>query len=390
MQNEEWIKEELRKLDSSDLLRKLYPCLPYEGEIAIDGDSLINFSSNNYLNLSQEESVIKSAQQHLEKYGTGSQASRLITGTFPIHEDLEKRLAEFKNKEAALIFGSGFLTNVGVISALASRDDTVFADKLCHASIMDGIILSRAQLKRFKHNNVDHLEELLNSYSGKGKKIVITESVFSMDGDIAPLKDICNIAQKYNAVVIVDEAHSTGIFGNCGNGLVNELGMKDSVNITMGTFSKAFGSYGGYVACSKDMKSYLVNKARSFIYTTSLPPAVIGSVIGALEYLQSHRELGKELLAKSDRFKSMLAEAGLNVGNSGSQIIPVIVGENDKALSFANLLKERGIKVNAIRPPTVPAGTARLRFSITRKHSEDQLKKSFEIIADTAKELGVI
>lgn len=390
MENEEWIKDELTKLDSSNLLRKLYSCSPFGGDIAIDGDSLINFSSNNYLNLSEEKSVIDTAQKYLNKYGTGSQASRLITGTFPIHEELEKSLAEYKCSEAALIFGSGFLTNIGVISALASRDDTIFADKLCHASIMDGIILSRANLKRFKHNSAEQLDELLKNYEGKGKKIVVTESVFSMDGDIAPLKDICDVANRHGAIIIVDEAHSTGIFGKCGNGLINELGLKDSVNITMGTFSKAFGSYGGYVVCSKDMRSYLINKARSFIYTTSLPPAVIGSIVGALNFLKANCEIGDELLIKSFEFRKMLSEAGLNLGNSESQIIPLIVGENDKALSFANLLKERGIKVNAIRPPTVPKDTARLRFSITRKHSREQLKRTFEIVVDSAKELGVI
>lgn len=390
MHNEDWIKSELKKLDNSNLLRKLYTCLPCGEEIAIDGDSLINFSSNNYLNLSQEKSVIESAETYLKKYGTGSQASRLITGTFPIHEELEYKLAEFKGTEAALIFGSGFLTNIGVISALASRDDTVFADKLCHASIMDGIVLSRAKLKRFKHNDTSHLKELLQGHSFGGKKIIVTESVFSMDGDIAPLKEICDLAKQYNALIIVDEAHSTGIFGSSGNGLVNELGLKDSVNITMGTFSKAFGSYGGYVACSSNMKTYLVNKARSFIYTTSLPPAVIGSVMGALTYLLENVEIGNELLKKSLKFKKMLESAGLNTGESSSQIIPVIIGENDKALSFANLLKKRGIKVNAIRPPTVPEGTARLRFSITRAISEEQLKMSYEKIVDTAKELGVL
>lgn len=390
MQNEEWIKEELKKLDSSDLLRKLSVSSPFNGEIEIAGNYLINFSSNNYLNLSQEQAVIDSAKRFLKKYGTGSQASRLITGTFPIHEELEHKLAEFKGAETTLIFGSGFLTNIGTISALASRDDTIFADKLCHASIMDGIVLSRAKLKRYKHNNVSHLEELLKSHDCKGKKIVITESVFSMDGDISPLKEICELSNKYDAIVIIDEAHSTGIFGSSGRGLVDELGLKKQVNITMGTFSKAFGSYGGYVSCSKDMKSYLVNRARSFIYTTSLPPSVIGAVGGALDFLQINNDLGKKLLGKSKQFRDLLKDAGLNTGDSSSQIIPIIVGDNDKTLSFANLLQERGIKVNAIRPPTVPEGTARLRFSVTRAHSVEQLKKCYEIIVDTAKDLGVL
>lgn len=390
MQNEDWISKELIKLDSSDLLRKMQASKPNGNKIEIDGNSLINFSSNNYLNLSEELSIIKSSQEYLKKYGTGSQASRLITGTFPIHEELERKLSEFKKSESALIFGSGFLTNVGVISAIASRSDTVFADKLCHASIMDGIVLSRAKLKRFKHNDISDLRKLLKSHKTQGKKIIITESVFSMDGDIAPLREICEIANEYDAVIIIDEAHSTGIFGPSGCGLVNELGLKNCVNITMGTFSKAFGSYGGYVACSKEMKSYLVNKARSFIYTTSLPPSVIGAISEAIEYLMNNSDLGVDLLEKANYFRDLLKNAGLNTGESKSQIIPIIVGDNDKAISFSNLLQQRGIKVNAIRPPTVPKGTARLRFSVTRSHSFDQLKKTFEIVVDSAKELGVL
>lgn len=390
MKNEEWIREELNNLKESDLLREAQCCEPSGGEISIGGKIYINFSSNNYLNLSNESSIIKRSRDALEKYGTGSQASRLITGTFPIHEELESKLASFKGSESALVFGSGFLTNVGVVSALASRSDTIYADRLCHASIMDGIVLSRAKLKRFNHNDTSNLEDQIKSDKSAGKKIIITESVFSMDGDVAPLKEICYIAKRYNALMIVDEAHSTGIFGSLGSGLVSELNLKDSVNITMGTFSKAFGSYGGYVACSREMKNYLINKARSFVYTTSLPPAVIGSVLGTLDYLKENHDVGKSLLKNSQIFRELLQDSGLKTGDSKSQIIPVIVGDNSKAITFSKKLFENGIKVNAIRPPTVPEGTARLRFSITRAHSLEMLKDSANKIIAIAKELGII
>jgi 8-amino-7-oxononanoate synthase len=313
----------------------------------------------------------------------------LVTGTLPIHEQLERRLADFKGYSAALVFGSGYLVNAGVISSLVNRHDTVFADKLVHASLIDAITLSRARLARFCHNDIPHLEELLRK-NATGRKLIVTESVFSMDGDLAPLPEIAAVASKYDAMLMIDEAHATGVFGPFGSGLIRQHRIESFVNVSMGTLSKALGSYGGFVACSINMRSFFVNRARSLIYTTALPPSVIASSIAALDVLQTSPELGAELLKRAELFRRKLKTAGLDTLQSASHIIPVLVGENAKALAFAERLRLFGILAIAIRPPTVPPGSARLRLSITLDHSDNDLARAAEILIAAAKAEGVI
>ncbi|MDD4870690.1 MAG: 8-amino-7-oxononanoate synthase [Kiritimatiellae bacterium] len=390
MHSEEWISSILKELESQSLDRHLIVRPEAGGKIHIDGKVILNFSSNDYLNLANHPVVVESSIDYVKKYGCGATASRLMSGTLSCHKELEKALAELKCYPAALVFGSGWLANAGTIPVLVERDDHIFADKLVHASIIDAIIMSRANFHRFNHNDAGHLAVLMNKCPAKGRRLVVTESVFSMDGDIAPLRQIADIAVKYNAMIMVDEAHSTGIFGSNGSGLVRELNLESLVNISMGTLSKALGGYGGFIACSESIKEVMINKARTFIYTTALPPAVIGSALGSLKVLKTNPELGKTLLNNARFFRERLNEAGLKTGSSESQIIPVMVGNPAKTLELSRELAGKNILAVAIRPPTVPAETARLRLSVTLAHTQEDMTRAATVIAECAREKGII
>lgn len=386
MRSEAWLQAELDTLDEQHLRRGL-EVYPQAGGVIHDcGRRMLNFSSNDYLDLARRPAVVERARRALTEYGCGAGASRLVSGSQPLHAELEGAVAAHKGYPACLVFGSGFLTNVGVIPALVGRNDTVFADKLVHASLIDAIVLSRAKLVRFRHNDSEHLAaQLAKDNAGKGRRLIVTESVFSMDGDIAPLAEIAASAGRHGALLMVDEAHASGVFGPHGAGLVREHGLADRVNLSMGTFSKALGNYGGFVACSETMREWLVNRARSFIYTTALPPAVIGGCLGALEALDNEPELGDELRQRSDFFRGLLQARGFDTGRSASQIIPVMVGESARALELAGRLKEHGVIAVAIRPPTVPRGTARLRLSVTLAHTREDLEQTADLLADIAR-----
>jgi 8-amino-7-oxononanoate synthase len=383
MRSEAWIDEEIAHLRAKSLERRLSVFSEAGGKIQIGGRTFLNFSSNDYLGLARHPEAISASRRYLESYGCGATASRLVTGTLDPHDQLERTIAAFKGYPQALVFGSGFLANAGIITSLAGRGDHVFVDKLAHASMIDGIVLSRANFKRFHHNDPDHLKTLLKQCPAGGRKLVVTESVFSMDGDIAPLAEIVSTAVESGAMVMVDEAHATGVFGPGGSGLIREHGLEDKINVSMGTLSKALGGYGGFIACSSALRELLVNRARSFIYTTGLPPAVMGSALGALAVIQKTGNKGVELLRRAATFRKRLQEAGLDTLNSASQIVPVLIGENARTLVVAQRLKSKGILAVAIRPPTVPEGTARLRLSVTLDHTDDDLERAAEeIIAE--------
>ncbi len=351
------------------------------GKMVIDGKEVLNFSSNDYLDLARHRHVMDCAREALDQYGVGSTASRLVTGTLPIHEELEARIAKEKGYPSALVFGAGYMANAGTIPVIAGRDDLIFADKLVHASMIDACKLSGAKLVRFAHNDTSALEQRLEQHAGaKGRKLIITESVFSMDGDIAPLPEIAALAEKHDAMLMVDEAHSTGTFGPNGAGLIREHGLEKSVTISMGTMSKAMAGFGGFVACTENLRKLLVNSARAFIYTTAPPPAVIGAALGALDVLEASPNLGNILQANADHFRSLLHDAGLDTLQSRSQIIPIVIGDNEKAVAVSQKLREEGIIAAAIRPPTVPAGSARLRISITLAHHVDDLERAAKLI----------
>ncbi|MDZ8118069.1 8-amino-7-oxononanoate synthase [Pontiella agarivorans] len=381
-----WIQQQLDIFAKQGLERRARVFPQAGGLIRIDGTEMLNFSSNDYLDLARHPHVTDRARQALDEFGSGTTASRLVSGTLPIHEELENRLAKEKGYESALVFGSGYMANAGTIPVLAGRDDLIFADKLVHASMIDACKLSGAKLVRWTHNEVQALEKRLEQYeSSKGRKLIITESVFSMDGDIAPLKEIAALAEKHGAMLMIDEAHSTGTFGPNGAGLVRELGLENAVTVSMGTMSKAMAGFGGYVACSSNLRKLLVHSSRAFIYTTAPPPAVIGAALGALEVFEASPRLGNILQANADYFRSLLHDAGLDTLDSRSQIIPVIIGDNEKALAVSQKLREENIICAAIRPPTVPTGTARLRISITLAHLVDDLERAAKAIIKTIK-----
>jgi len=376
-------------LSKRHLDRHVQAYLEAGGKIRIGDRTYLNFSSNDYLNLARHPDVVAKAAEALRAAGCGATASRLLTGTLTWHDELEQKLARYKGYPCALLFGSGFLANVGTIPALMGRNDYVFADKLVHASIVDAIMLSRAKLYRFRHNDVEHLEQLLKKSETSGRRLIVTESVFSMDGDLAPLQDIAHVAQRHGAMVMVDEAHATGVFGPRGGGLVREWELEPMINIGLGTLSKAFGGYGGFVACSESMRAFLINHARSFIYSTALPPSVVGAALGAMQVIEESCDLGAQLLKNVAVFRNRLQEAGLNTGNSASQIIPIMVGKNSKALAISEKLREQGIIGVAIRPPTVPQGTARIRLSVTLAHTREDLEHVGQVIIATAQGEGL-
>lgn len=367
---------------------------PRFGSKAEDSQCRFNLSSNDYLNLATDSRLIASAQSAVEQYGVGVASSRLVSGNTQAHDELENVLAEYLNRESSVVFGAGYLANLSLLSTLISRNDFVVADKFIHASLIDGIKLCGAKLQRFHHNDLNHLKNILVEASKARKPdqrgFLVVESVYSMDGDVAPLVELAELANQYELCLIVDEAHALGVFGNCGIGLSEELGISADVQVVTGTLSKSFGSYGGFVGVDENVKRYIVNKARPLIYNTALAPALMVAGIKAIEIVRTEKTLGTELLKRAEFFRTCLIKKGfIGLEKSVSQIIPLVVGDNHKALALAEKLNAEGLFVTAIRSPTVPEGTARLRLSVTLAHSENDLEEIAEIIAKVGNELGI-
>lgn len=371
---------EMRK--KSGMLRSLENVsMRRQGRVTIGGVEYEDFSSNDYLGLSRHPRIIEAAADALTRYGTGSSASRLMGGGFDIHHELEEKTAAFKDKEAALVFNSGYQANVGIMSALCGRGDAVFCDRLSHASIIDGILLSGARMFRFNHNDVSHLDDLLKRERPKFKKALIaTETVFSMDGDLPDLKVLVDVKEKFGCGLFVDEAHATGIFGPDGAGIVSEYAVAENVEFIMGTFGKALGSFGSYLAASKKVIDYMVNMCRSFIYSTALPPPVIAANSVAIDIIKEEPHRRRELLESADFMRNGLKKGGFEARGS-SQIIPVILGGTSETVEIARQLKGIGYWAKPVRPPTVPEGEARLRFSITYDHKRHTLQRLLDDIS---------
>jgi 8-amino-7-oxononanoate synthase len=380
------IEKFLAQREEDGLLRILRPAdLRGGGKIHFGGKKFFDFSSNDYLGLSNHPRLREAAEKAIENLGVSASASRLLSGDLKIFHKLEEKVAKFKGKEAALVFNSGFQANVGAISALYGRGDAIFCDRLSHASIIDGITLSGAKLFRFKHNDLEHLKSLLKKNADKFKNnLIATETIFSMDGDKCPLKELVEIKNKFGCRLLVDEAHATGIFGISGGGIVEQEGLSLDVDLIMGTFSKALGSFGAYLACDEKIKQYLINTCRSFIYSTALPPAVIAAGIEALNIIRDEPQRRQTLLANVDYFREKLQTAGLDVRGS-SQIIPLIIGDAEKAVEISELLRRNGYWVLPIRPPTVPANESRLRFSLSFDHDKKVLQKLAQRIIEILK-----
>ncbi|MGG1482294.1 8-amino-7-oxononanoate synthase [Bacillus smithii] len=388
---EKQMKEELRHIEDKKQKRHLYSIDFLKNSYVLkDGRRLLNFSSNNYLGLAGDDRLIQASVRAAQQYGAGSTASRLMVGNYSLYEKVESELAKWKGTKAALIFNSGYAANVGIISALVGRHDIVFSDKWNHASIIDGTILSRAEMKRYQHQDLDHLESLLKKAPVHKKKLIVTDSVFSMDGDIAPLKGLVELKEKYGAILMVDEAHSSGIYGERGEGLLQLLGIEQQVDVQMGTFSKALGSFGAYVTGKQWIIDYFINKVRSFIFTTALPPAALGSILAAISIVQQETIRRKKLQENSYYFRKKLYEIGFDIGTSETQIVPIMIGSNELTVLFSKKLEEKGVAAVAIRPPTVPEGTARIRFSLMSTFTKEELDWTLEQVAAVGKELGVI
>lgn len=367
--NEAWMRHSLKQREERSRLRSLaHADLLPGGRIRMDGLELLNLSSNDYLGCA--------GRFRAEPLGVGAGASRLVSGNHEGLRELEHELAEMHGTEDCLVFGSGFLANVGVISCIMGKGDVIFSDKLNHASIVDGALLSRAKYVRFRHGDMDHLRELLERHSDHRRKLIVTDAIFSMDGDRAPLIEMVELKNRYGAMLMVDEAHSGGVLGPGGAGLSAELGVSDQVEVHMGTLSKAFGCYGAYVCGSATLKSFLINHSRSVIYSTALPPVAAEAARNAVEWVRSADDAREALERKSRRFREELRQSGLDCGESVSQIVPVIIGSDDDAMTVSTRIRKDGIAAVAIRPPTVPEGRARIRFSLSADHRDDQLAKA--------------
>ena len=385
------LAQELEKLTSQDLRRSLTrveEALP-GGRVRVDGRVLLNLSSNDYLGLSQEPRLIAAAREAAARWGVGAGASRLVVGHLALHEEVEARLAEFKGTEAAVIFSTGYMANLGTISALVGPGDTVFCDRLNHASIYDGIKLSGANLARFPHRDLDRLEALLQK-ADAGRRLIVTDSVFSVDGDLASLKDLVELKDRYGACLMVDEAHATGVLGHRGAGLAAALGLTQRVEVHMGTLSKAMGTLGGFVAGDRRLIDFLHNRARSFIYSTALPPPVLGAIAVALDIVTQEPERRRYLLTEAERFRHTLTQAGFDILGSETQIVPVLAGDNARTLRLAAQLRQRGLMAVALRPPTVPPGRSRVRFSLSAAHTSEDLAEARQAILEVGREMELI
>jgi len=407
-----YLSQKIEKLKTQNLYRSLKTIDSDQGpEVIFQGEKYLNFSSNNYLGLANHPLLIEASIKATKEFGTGSGASRLITGSMSLHEELEKKIAAFKGVEAALVFNSGYHANLGIIPALMGQDDVVFSDELNHASLIDGTRLAKAKTHVYRHNDVGHLEELMRDlpppappYKGgetpplcKGRlggvdheqRLILTDSVFSMDGDLCPLPEIIKLAEKYNAWVLVDEAHATGVFGERGRGVVehSKIDSNHPRLIQMGTLGKALGSFGAYVCGPKELIDFLINRSRTFIYTTALPPSVLAASLAAIDLISEDGSLKNQLWENVEYFKNGLEKILASRGTAccaptDSPIIPIIIGDTAKTMDVANKLFEKGIWATGIRPPTVPEGTSRIRLTLMATHTKEHLDRCLNVIAD--------
>jgi glycine C-acetyltransferase len=387
----QFLADELDQMRRQGLFRPLRVLdTAQDTEVVVDGKRVLNLSSNNYLGLTTHPRLKTAMIEATEKWGAGSGAVRTIAGTMTVHEDLERRLAEFKHTEASLVLQSGFTANLGVLQSLVKEGDVIISDELNHASIIDGIRLSKAERSIFKHRDMDDLERHLEKHREKRVKLVVTDGVFSMDGDIAPLPAIVERAERFGALVMVDDAHASGVLGKNGRGSVNHFGLDGRVDLQMGTLSKAIGVLGGYVAGPQAVRDYLTQRARPFLFSTSHPPGVAAACIAAIDVLLAEPERIDQLWKNTARFKAGLKGLGFETGASETPITPVIVGKGALAMDFSDRLFKLGVFAQGIGFPTVAEGRARIRTIVTSVHTDAQLDRALEAFASVGKELGVI
>jgi 8-amino-7-oxononanoate synthase len=384
----EFIQSELGRLKQQGLYRKLRRVDGEQGvTLILDGQEVLNFCSNNYLGLANHPALRQAAKEAIDRYGCGSGASRLISGNMTLHEELEAKIAALKGTEAALVFNSGFQANVGLLSSLVGERDVIFSDALNHASVIDGCRLSRAQIVVYPHSDLSRLEDGLKKAPVKSRKLIVTETLFSMDGDEAPLAEIVDLADRYEAMLMVDEAHATGVFGPNGAGVVAKLGLGERVLLQMGTLGKALGGFGAYVAGSNALRDLLINRCRSFIFTTSLPPTVLAMAIAAIDLSIKEPQRRLALWHNCRALKEGLKRMDFSLGQSESQILPLIIGEAQECIAFSERLLDKGIFVQGIRPPTVPEGTSRLRITLMATHTHEHLHRALKALEEVRDEM---
>jgi len=356
----------------------------------VDGRATVNLSSNNYLGLTTHPRLREKAIDAVERFGVGTGSVRTIAGTMAMHIELERRLAEFKQTEAVVVFQSGFTANAGTVSAVLSKEDVIISDALNHASIIDGCRLSRAAIKVFPHKDVDAARDILRDLMPGQHKLLITDGVFSMDGDLGPLPALCNLAEEYGAIMMVDDAHASGVFGRNGRGTVDHFGMHGRVDVQVGTLSKAIGALGGYVAGSRALIEFLHHRARPFLFSTSHPPAVVATCMAAIDLLLEEPQIIDRLWDNTRFFKAGLVALGFNTGISESPITPVIVGDGARAMKLSDRLFEEGVFAQGIAFPTVARDAARVRTIVTATHTKDELQFALDVFAKVGRELGII
>ena len=382
--------QKISRIRQAGLYRQMKVChSPQGARVKAGNREVLMLSSNSYLGLCTDTRLKEAARKAVEMYGTGAGGSRLISGTSPIHRELEAQVAFFKGTEDALIFSSGYMANAGVISSVADKNWVIYSDRLNHASIIDGCRLSGAQTVVYEHGDVNDLENKIRRYPSK-QGLIVTDALFSVDGDLAPLPALVATARRHGLLLMVDEAHATGVLGKNGGGAAELFGIKDGIDISTGTFSKALASEGGFVAGSAALIDYLINTARSFIFSTAMPPAGAAVSLAALDIVRTEPQRRSTLMERAAWLRDSLGRAGFDVANHPTQIVSLILGEPRTATTFSDRLMERGIFVAAIRPPTVPAGTSRLRISLMATHTRDDLEFAVSEITAVGRELGVI
>ncbi|HWE33574.1 MAG TPA: 8-amino-7-oxononanoate synthase [Solirubrobacteraceae bacterium] len=383
------IEARLEELKATGLYRRTRLISGPQGpHVLLDGKPVLLLCSNNYLGLADHPRVRKAAADAAMRWGVGAGASRLVSGTMMIHRRLEERLAAFKRRESALLFGSGYLANIGVISALTRPGEIVFSDALNHASIIDGCRLSRSEVFVYEHGDLDHLAWGIQQAEGRGA-LIVTDGVFSMDGDVAPLVELVELARRHRLRLVVDDAHGTGVLGPHGRGSCAEAGVDQEVDVIVGTLGKALGSYGAFAACDRELARYLVNAARTFIFSTAPPPPAVAGAIAALDELERRPERVRKLATNARALRDALEREGFDMRGSRTQIVPLIVGDPRIAMELCEAALERGVFAQAIRPPTVPPTTSRLRLAVMASHREEELRAAARTLATLARAKGV-
>ena len=381
-------EQELSKRAEMGLLREEMTVHSLQGpRVALSGHGeAIVLCSNNYLGLAEHPEIRRAACEALERYGLGTGASRLVSGTMELHKELERRIASFKGTEDAIVFNSGYAANTGIIPALAGEGDVIFSDELNHASIIDGCRLSRAGVVVYRHGDIEHLGSLLKEHRAAGRRLIVSDGVFSMDGDIAPLPELADIAERHDAMLMIDDAHATGVLGKNGRGTAEHFGLSGRVPVQMGTLGKALGSFGAYAAGDRGLIAWLRNTARSYIFSTALPPALCAASVVALELVDREAWRRDRLWRNRARLTDGLSALGISLAGSGTPIMPVIVGSAEKALNTAKKLLQNGVFAPAIRPPSVPPGTARIRTTVMATHSDGDIDRVLSVFGALTRE----